>query len=112
MGFRSVLSKPFAAYVARETRRWSYSPVESQEKVLAEIVQRASYTAFGKGHNFDQVKNYNDFKSNVPIRDYEELKPWIDRLVKGESDVLLQGLPEYFSKTSGTTSGVKFIPVT
>ena len=112
MGFRSVLSKPFAAYVARETRRWSYSPVESQEKVLAEIVQRASYTAFGKGHNFDQVKNYNDFKSNVPIRDYEELKPWIDRLVKGESDVLWPGLPEYFSKTSGTTSGVKYIPVT
>lgn len=112
MGFRSVLSKPFAAHIAKQTNKWSRNPVEFQEMVLSEIVKKANHTAFGRDHNFDQIKNYHDFKSNVPIRDYEELKPWIDRLVKGEPNVLWPGLPEYFSKTSGTTSGVKYIPVT
>ncbi|MEM6524659.1 MAG: GH3 auxin-responsive promoter family protein [Bacteroidota bacterium] len=112
MGFRSILSKPFASYVARQTRKWSLSPIEFQETTLRDIVKKASGTVFGKDHSFDKIKGYDDFKANVPIRDYEGLKPWVNRLVAGESDILWPGLPEYFSKTSGTTSGVKYIPVT
>ncbi len=112
MGFRSVLSKPFAAHISRQTRKWASRPVESQHKILKELLHSAKNTLFGRDHHFDQIDSYESFKSSVPIRDYEELKPWIDRLVKGENDVLWPGLPEYFSKTSGTTSGVKYIPVT
>src|SRR5690606_41686788 len=69
-------------------------------------------TAFGRDHGFDQIKNYEDFKQRVPIRDYEELKPYVDRIVQGEHSVLWPGLPYYFAKTSGTTSGAKYIPIT
>ncbi|MEM9857888.1 MAG: GH3 auxin-responsive promoter family protein [Bacteroidota bacterium] len=112
MGFRSVLSKPFAAHISRQTRKWASRPVESQHKILKELLNSAKNTLFGRDHHFDQIDSYESFKSSVPVRDYEQLKPWIDRLVKGENDVLWPGLPEYFSKTSGTTSGVKYIPVT
>ena len=112
MGFRSILSRPFAAYIAKQTERWATKPVESQQQILKDLVTKAKGTSFGITHNFGSIKSYEDFKRNVPIRDYEGLKPWVDRLIKGEPNVLWPGLPEYFSKTSGTTSGVKYIPVT
>ena len=76
------------------------------------LVKGAAKTAFGIDHNFDSIKSYEDFKKNVPIRDYEDLKPYVERIIQGESDVLWKGKPVYFAKTSGTTSGTKYIPVT
>jgi hypothetical protein len=111
MGIRSVLAKPFAAYIASQTRAWAQQPVAAQNKILQQIVQNARDTVFGRDHNFASIKNYEDFRKNVPIRDYEEFKPYIERLLKGEKDILWPGKPAYFSKTSGTTSGVKYIPI-
>lgn len=112
MGVRSVLSKPFAKRIAKEQRKWSLKPVETQQAVFDQIVSKATPTAFGKDHGFGDIRSYEDFKKQVPIRDYEDLRPYVDRMVKGESDILWPGKPAYFAKTSGTTSGAKYIPIT
>ncbi|WP_323755335.1 GH3 auxin-responsive promoter family protein [Roseivirga sp.] len=112
MGIRSILSKPLAAYMAAQQRRWSMNPSASQAKVFKQNIKAASQTVFGKDHNFESIKTYDDFKKNVPIRDYEELKPYVEKILQGEADVLWPGKPAYFAKTSGTTSGTKYIPIT
>jgi hypothetical protein len=112
MGVRAVLSKPLAAWVAADTRRWSATPGETQHKWLTRLIRKASTTAFGKDHHFQEVRSIEDFRKAVPIRDYEALRPYVERVVHGEPDILWPGLPLYLSKTSGTTSGVKYIPIT
>ncbi len=111
MGILSVLSKPFASYIVGSQKKWAGKAGETQQKVLHYLISKASTTEFGKDHNFSSIKNYEDFKRNVPVRDYEGLKEYVERVVKGESNVLWPGLPTYFAKTSGTTSGVKYIPI-
>ena len=111
MAFRSLLVRPFAQYIARSIARWSANAVERQEKTMQQLVKQAAKTAFGRDHDFSNIKTYEDFKRAVPIRDYEDLKPYIERVKTGERDVLWPGLPTYFAKTSGTTSGVKYIPM-
>jgi hypothetical protein len=112
MGVRSILAKPFAAYVASQTKTWSLNPVVYQLETFNSLVRQGKSTVFGKDHHFDTVHHYEDFKKNVPIRDYEELKPYIEQILHGEENVLWPGKPEYFAKTSGTTSGTKYIPIT
>ncbi|KQN35970.1 hypothetical protein ASE92_07460 [Pedobacter sp. Leaf41] len=111
MGLKAALSKPFAAFTVWQINKWKKNAVEAQNKILQNLVKMAEKTAFGKDHRFAETKNYQDFKENVPIRDYEALKGYVDRVVAGESDVLWKGKPLYFAKTSGTTSGVKYIPL-
>ncbi|QOI97431.1 MAG: GH3 auxin-responsive promoter family protein [Flammeovirgaceae bacterium] len=111
MGIRSVLAKPFAAYVAAQTRKWASQPGRVQLQTLTKIIRQASHTAFGRDHGFTTVQSYEDFKKQVPVRDYEQLKPYIDRILTGEGDVLWRGKPAYLAKTSGTTSGTKYIPI-
>ncbi|HEY3430537.1 MAG TPA: GH3 auxin-responsive promoter family protein, partial [Cyclobacteriaceae bacterium] len=111
MGIRSILAKPFAAFIAAETKRWSREPEVHQAKIMEHLVDQARQTAFGKDHNFGSINDYEAFKRNVPVRDYEELKPYVERVVTGEADVLWTGKPAYFAKTSGTTSGTKYIPL-
>ncbi len=112
MGIRSVLSKPFAAYIAKETRKWASRPVLSQQRVLREIVRKATLTEFGKDHKFADIQDHAEFREAVPIRDYEGLKPYVEMILQGQEDILWPGKPAYFAKTSGTTSGVKYIPIT
>ncbi|UMB59720.1 GH3 auxin-responsive promoter family protein [Lutibacter sp. A80] len=112
MSIKSILAKPFAKLVTNKFYKESNNSVQVQQKVFNKLIVKAKNTAFGKDHNFDKIQNYQDFKSQVPIRDYEALKPYIDRVVAGESDVLWKGKPLYFAKTSGTTSGTKYIPLT
>jgi hypothetical protein len=111
MGLKSALSKPFAAWVVSRIKKWKKHPLKAQKKVFDLLIKEATATAFGKDHNFSSINNYDDFKVNVPIRDYEGLRPYIDRVVAGEKHVLWKGKPQYFAKTSGTTSGVKYIPI-
>jgi len=111
MGLKAALSKPFAALVVWSNSRWKKNAVQAQERQLMKLVRQAKDTAFGRDHDFDGIRNYNDFKKRVPIRDYELLRHYIDRVVDGETDVLWKGKPQYFAKTSGTTSGVKYIPI-
>ncbi|NMM49485.1 GH3 auxin-responsive promoter family protein [Marinigracilibium pacificum] len=112
MGLKSFLSKPFASYVIRKQKKWSADPAKYQQKVFDELVRVGKNTAFGKDHDFASINNHEEFKKRVPIRDYEGLKSYFDRVVKGEPDVLWKGKPTYFAKTSGTTSGTKYIPIT
>jgi len=112
MGIRSVLSKPFAAYIASETRKWTKKAGAFQDNIMLEITSKAANTSFGRDHDFGGINNYEDFKRSVPIRDYEALSPYVKQILNGESDVLWPGKPAYFAKTSGTTSGTKYIPIT
>lgn len=112
MGIRGLFSKPFASYLHNKTKKWAMHPAQAQAKWFEHLLERAKYTAFGKDHAFSEIKNHSDFIKRVPIMDYEGLKPYVERIRKGELDVLWPGKPSYFAKTSGTTSGVKYIPVT
>ena len=111
MGLKSALSKPFAAWVNRQVSRWKNNPIAAQDKVFFALLNKAKSTAFGQDHGFETIKTYQDFKNSVPIRDYEQLRPYIERVVAGEANVLWPGKPLYFAKTSGTTSGIKYIPI-
>lgn len=110
--FKSILAKPFAKRIYKKVQKWANNPIETQEKVFKNLITEATETTFGKDHDFISINTYEDFVKRVPIRDYEDLKPYVDRVVKGEEDVLWKGKPLYFAKTSGTTSGAKYIPLT
>ncbi|MDN5200817.1 GH3 auxin-responsive promoter family protein [Fulvivirgaceae bacterium BMA10] len=112
MGIRSVLSRPFAKQIAKQQKQWSTNPGVCQDKIFSKLIKSAQNTTFGQDHAFGSIRSYDDFKKNVPIRDYEELSPYIKKIIEGDQDVLWPGKPTYLSKTSGTTSGVKYIPIT
>ena len=112
MSLKSFLAKQFARKIYYKTQVWANNPLVTQQKVLQNLIQEAQNTAFGKDHNFENITNAKEFAKNVPIRDYEALKPYVDRVVQGEDNVLWKGKPLYFAKTSGTTSGAKYIPLT
>lgn len=112
MSIKSLGAKLFARYIRLKTKQWSSHPEETQLKVFKMLIKRGRQTQFGKDHQFDQIKSFTDFAQHIPIQDYEGLKPYIDRVVDGEQNVLWPGKPLYFAKTSGTTSGAKYIPLT
>lgn len=112
MGIKSVLSKPLASFINKQTEEWSMRPGESQKKVFQSLIEGANKTRFGLDHGFDEIRSFEDFSKQIPIRDYEGLKPYVEQIIAGHSDVLWKGKPTYFAKTSGTTSGVKYIPIT
>jgi len=112
MSIKSFFAKQFAKKVYEKTQKWAKNPIETQEKVFKSLILEAKETDFGKDHNFNQIKSFSDFAKQVPVRDYEALKPYIDKVVKGKENVLWKGKPLYFAKTSGTTSGAKYIPLT
>lgn len=111
MGIRSFLAGPVASLVASQTKKWASRPGHYQQKTFEKLVREAQHTAFGKDHGFGDIRNVESFRKQVPIRDYEGLKPYIERVVEGKPNILWPGKPEYFAKTSGTTSGTKYIPI-
>jgi GH3 auxin-responsive promoter len=114
MAWKSALIKPFARRIAKRIEQLSHdnAAVQAQDAVFKHLILRGGKTAFGRDHDFNKIKTYQDFTAHVPLRDYEGLKTYIERVKNGETDVLWQGKPAYFAKTSGTTSGVKYIPIT
>ncbi|KAF2511341.1 GH3 auxin-responsive promoter family protein [Flavobacterium foetidum] len=112
MSIKSVAAKIFAGNIYRQTQNWAKKPVETQQKVFNNLIKNAKQTEFGKNHHFENIQRIEDFQKQVPVRDYEDLKPYIEKVVKGEQDILWKGKPIYFAKTSGTTSGAKYIPLT
>jgi hypothetical protein len=112
MSIKPFLAKILAKIVYNKTKRWSLNPIVTQQKVFEDLIHQATQTSFGLDHNFHLIKTFDDFAQNVPIRDYEGLKSYVDKVVKGEENVLWKGKPLYFAKTSGTTSGAKYIPLT
>lgn len=112
MSIKSFAAKIFAGYIQRQINSWASRPVETQEKVFKELISKAANTQFGKDHHFKNISGPREFAKRVPVRDYEELKPYVERVVAGEENILWPGKPVYFAKTSGTTSGAKYIPLT
>ena len=112
MSIKTIAAKFFAKKIYHKTQLWAKNPITTQQTVFEDLIRQAKNTQFGIDHHFDHIKTVEDFSINVPIRDYEDLKPYIDKVVKGEENILWKGKPLYFAKTSGTTSGAKYIPLT
>ncbi len=112
MKIKSILAKPFAGYVYKQIKKAMYTALEDQDRILKELLKAGRKTEFGNEHKFHKINSYDEFKQAVPLRDYEGLKPYIELIKQGKHNILWKGLPLYFAKTSGTTSGVKYIPIT
>jgi hypothetical protein len=112
MNLKSVLAKPFANYIHHKTQKSALTALEDQDEILKSLLKVGKLTEFGKAHHLDAVNNHQEFMQGVPIRDYEQMKPYIEQIKEGKQNVLWKGKPIYLAKTSGTTSGVKYIPIT
>ncbi len=112
LSIKSALAKPFAKRIYKKIQKWANNPEKTQEKVFQGLISSAASTRFGEDHDFVSINSHEDFLKRVPVRDYEALRPYVDRMVAGEEDILWKGKPIYFAKTSGTTSGAKYIPIT
>jgi hypothetical protein len=111
MKIKSLLARPYASIVHTKVRKGMATAVADQNAVLQYLLKNGAVTVFGKDHNLSEVKTYEDFKKAVPVRDYEDFVSYIEKIKKGDQNVLWKGRPIYFAKTSGTTSGVKYIPI-
>lgn len=112
MSIKSFAAKIFAKRITKKNTEWINNPVAAQDRVFNELVRKGSITRFGKDHGFKSITSHKDFTAKVPIRDYEALKPYVQHIIDGEENVLWPEKPIYFAKTSGTTSGAKYIPIT
>lgn len=112
MRFKSLLAKPFAAYVHSRIQKEMMHAVADQEAILQNQIKVGINTVFGRGHHLEDVHTYAEYSQAVPIRDYEQFKPYIEKIKQGKHNILWKGQPAYFAKTSGTTSGIKYIPIT
>lgn len=111
MSFKSLIGKIYARIVYKRIQKVAVNAIGEQQKVFESLIHLAKNTQFGKDHNFSKITTYEEFKRQVPIRDYEGLKNYVEEIKKGKENILWPGLPIYFCKTSGTTSGVKYIPI-
>ena len=111
MGIKRWLSLPFAKFIVFKNNRWKKKALQAQKKTMLSLIKSAEKTVFGKEHSFSKIQNYSDFKRFIPVRNYEDLSPYIKQIIGGKKNVLWPGQPIYFSKTSGTTSGSKYIPI-
>ena len=109
---KTIIAILYAHLVKRRNKKWINSPIKWQTNTFKKLIKNGEKTEFGKNHDFKNIKSYEQYKEKVPIRDYEELRPYIEKVVNGEIDILWPGKPLYFAKTSGTTSGAKYIPIT
>ncbi|MFT3980942.1 MAG: GH3 auxin-responsive promoter family protein [Ferruginibacter sp.] len=112
MKIKSFLAKPFANYIHKQIKKGMGTALQDQQHIFQQLIKTGLKTEFGKDHDFANIKTYEDFVQRVPIRDYEAFKPYIEKVKEGKHNILWKGLPIYFAKTSGTTSGVKYIPIT
>ena len=112
MSIKSFAAKIFANNIRKKINKWASNPEATQQKVFKKLLRSAENTQFGIDHDFKNIHTYRDFSRKVPVRDYEELKFYVDKMVAGEANILWPGKPLYYAKTSGTTSGAKYIPLT
>ncbi|UAY56580.1 GH3 auxin-responsive promoter family protein [Arachidicoccus terrestris] len=111
MHVKSLLARPFAGFIYNKIKKEMASAVEDQKSIRQYLIKSAQHTVFGKDHGFETIKTYEDFKNQIPVRDYEALKSYVEKVKEGKQNILWKGKPLYFAKTSGTTSGAKYIPI-
>ena len=109
---KQVAIKIMARLTKSQVSRWASNPIETQKKQLNYLIKNALNTSFGQAHSFSKIKNYDDFKNHIPVRDYEGLREYFEQIKEGKKNVLWPGKPLYLAVTSGTTSGSKYIPIT
>jgi hypothetical protein len=112
MKIRSTLSRPIASFIASSVRNDALNAIDCQDRVFKKLVEKGQYCIYGKARRFKEIRSFQDFQKHVPLTDYEDIRPLIERISTGEKDIIWPGLPVYFAKTSGTTSGMKYIPIT
>jgi hypothetical protein len=112
MNLKSLLARPFANYIYNKTRKGMQTALEDQDDILKMLLKTGKATYFGKEHRLESVSDHAGFVQSVPVRDYEQFKHYINLVKEGKENVTWKGKPIYFAKTSGTTSGVKYIPIT
>ncbi len=112
MSLKSIIIKPFARHISKRVQKMAGNAVTDQDRILKELIAKARNTLFGEKHDFGSIKNHVDYTNAVPIRDYEGMRPYVDKILDGQADILYPGTPKYLAKTSGTTSGIKYIPIT
>ncbi len=112
MNLKSLLARPFAHYIYNKIQKGKHTALEDQDAILKSLIKNGKDTEFGKQHHLASVTNHAEFAAAVPIRDYEQFKPFIQKIKEGKHNILWKGKPIYFAKTSGTTSGIKYIPIT
>lgn len=110
--FKQKVALLFANHIVSRNKHWINNPLYYQQKVFKRLIHQGKKTLYGENHDFTQIKTYEDFTDKVPISNYEDLRPYIEQVLEGKKNVLWPKLPSYFSKTSGTTSGIKYIPLT
>ena len=109
---KEFAAKIYAALIHKKNEKWINAPIPTQQKIFENLIDKGRTTIFGKDHHFERIKTAHEFRNQVPIRDYEQLRPYIEQILSGAFDVLWPGRPLYYAKTSGTTSGAKYIPIT
>jgi len=109
---KKIGAKILAKFIHHKNQKWIRNPLLAQQKTFDFLIQKAKSTDFGREHGFNKIKDYKDFQASVPIRDYEGHRVYVDKMLEGAISVLWPGKPLYYAKTSGTTSGVKYIPLT
>jgi len=111
-----LLNSLLSWYFKKRIQQVQYAvenPFEVQSELFKELINQGTKTFYGKEHGFDAIKNEDEFRSNIPVRDYEGLKPYIERTMRGEQQIVWPSEINWFAKSSGTTSDKsKFIPVT
>jgi GH3 auxin-responsive promoter len=112
MSLKSSLSIPLAKWVSKKIQKDASRAILCQNKVFDQLIRKAQHTSFGSDHRFGEINTHSEFIAAVPVRDYEGFLPYIDKIKNGEPDILWPGMPLYLCKTSGTTAGTKYIPLT
>ena len=112
MSLKSYLSIPISKLIVSRQNKSMKNAIDLQKKIMKKLIKSSKKTVFGLDHNFSKIKNYQNFKENIPIREYENFKYYIEKILNNEKNILWPGIPKYFAKTSGTTSGTKYIPIT
>jgi hypothetical protein len=112
MSVKSILARPYAFVVQRQILKWAKDTVRMQEYLFHKLINDGKKTTFGKQHKFENITTYEDFVRQVPLTNYEDFIPYIEEIKNGGENILWKGRPLYFAKSSGTTSGVKYIPIT
>src|SRR5215203_2325673 len=112
MKIKSFLAKPFASYIYKGIRKGMATAVTDQENILQQLIKVGKGTEYGRCLGLDKITKYEEFRQAIPIQDYEQMRPWIDRIKEGKHNILWKGRPIYLAKTSGTTSGTKYLPIT
>ena len=108
---KKTAAKIWAKNHVKQSENYKKNAVGDQQKLLLQLVKTAEKTLFGREHRFEEITSVEDYQNRVPVSDYEGIKHYIEKVKRGQRNILWTDTPEYFAKTSGTTSGAKYIPI-